>query len=124
MLFWIFMLLMDLLMPLVMIILGHCFAKKPPRKINAAFGYRTAMSMKNKDTWEFAHKYFGKIWEAFGWFLLLVSAVIMFFALGKGITMVGIIGGAVSAVQLVVVIGTLLFTEIVLKKNFDKNGKR
>ena len=124
MLFWTFMLLMDLLMPLVMIILGRCFAKNPPKKINAAFGYRTAMSVKNKDTWEFAHTYFGKLWEVFGWFLLSASVVIMFFALGKGITMVGIIGGAVSAVQIVVVIGTLFFTEIALKKNFDKNGKR
>ena len=29
--------------------------------VNFVFGYRTSMSMKNKDTWEFAHKYCGKV---------------------------------------------------------------
>ena len=35
--------------------------KKAPKEINSVFGYRTSMSMKNKDTWEFAHKYCGKV---------------------------------------------------------------
>ena len=58
--FGIFMLLMDLLIPLTMVVFGKMFMTKSPKNINAVFGYRTTMSMKNKDTWEFAHKYCGK----------------------------------------------------------------
>ena len=48
--FWIFMLIMDLLLPFTMIGFGKYFMKKAPKEINSVFGYRTSMSMKNKDT--------------------------------------------------------------------------
>ncbi len=64
--FWIYMFIMDLLIPIVMILLGRAFLKKAPKEINCVFGYRTSMSMKNKDTWEFAHRYCGKIWVICG----------------------------------------------------------
>lgn len=60
--FWFFMLIMDLLTPIIMIGFGRYFLKDAPKEINPVFGYRTAMSMKNRDTWEFVHKYLGKIW--------------------------------------------------------------
>ena len=63
--FWIFMLIMDLLLPFTMIGFGRYFMKKAPKEINSVFGYRTSMSMKNKDTWEFAHKYCGKVWNGY-----------------------------------------------------------
>ena len=68
--FWIFMLIMDLLIPFTMIGFGYIFLKKAPKNINTLFGYRTTMSMKNKDTWEFAHKYCGKLWYVWGMILL------------------------------------------------------
>lgn len=58
--FWIFMLIMDLLIPFTMIGFGKMFLKKAPDQINYVFGYRTSMSMKNQDTWVFAHHYCGK----------------------------------------------------------------
>ena len=64
--FWIFMVIMDLLLPFMMIGFGKYFMKKAPKEINSVFGYRTSMSMKNKDTWEFAHKYCGKVWYVCG----------------------------------------------------------
>ena len=50
--FWIFMRVMDLLIPVTMVFIGKRFQKKPPKEINAMYGYRTAMSMKNKETWK------------------------------------------------------------------------
>lgn len=64
--YWFFMLAMNLLLPAIMIISGGYFMKKAPKEINYIFGYRTNMSMKNKDTWEFAHKYMGKLWFRLG----------------------------------------------------------
>ncbi|WP_268051132.1 SdpI family protein [Clostridium ganghwense] len=45
-----------------MIGFGLLFMKKPPKEINSTFGYRTTMSSKNKDTWNFAHRYAGIVW--------------------------------------------------------------
>lgn len=80
-----------------MIGFGMYFLKTAPKEINAVFGYRTAMSMKNKETWKFAHKYCGKIW---------------------------CISGLVCFVQLIPLIGSIIPTERALKRNFDENGNR
>ena len=53
------------------------------------FGYRTKMSMKNKDTWEFAHKYCGKLWYVWGIILLLLTILPMLWAIGKSEDMMG-----------------------------------
>ena len=50
--FWIFMLIMDLLLPFTMIGFGRYFMKKAPKEINSVFGYRTSMSMKNIAAWQ------------------------------------------------------------------------
>ena len=71
--FWVFMLMMEMLIPIAMIGVGRVFLRHPPDRINRVVGYRTAMSMKNRDTWEFAHRYCGRIWYISGLILLPVS---------------------------------------------------
>lgn len=122
--FWIYMLIMDLLLPITMIGFGRYFMKKAPAEINNVFGYRTSMSMKNKDTWEFAHKYCGKIWYVCGMILLPITVIFMFFVIGESKDCVGTVGGIIMGVQLVPLIGSIFPTEIALRKNFDKRGKR
>ncbi len=122
--FWVFMLVMDLLVPLVMICFGRRFEKTAPKEINAFFGYRTAMSMKNKETWKFAHEYIGRLWKVCGWVTLPTSAVVMLFALGKDIVEVSIFGSVICGAQIVIMLCTIISTERALKRNFDKNGKR
>lgn len=107
-----------------MIGFGRYFMKNTPKEINAVFGYRTSMSMKNKDTWEFAHKYCGKIWYACGWILLPITVIFLLLVIGKSKDDVGAIGGAICGAQLIPLIGSIFPTEIALKKMFDKNGKR
>ena len=122
--FWIFMLLVDLMIPLTMLGFGRYFLKKAPKEINMIFGYRTAMSMKNRETWEFAHQYCGRIWYVCGWILLPVTVVSLLFTLGKGEDCVGSVGGIVCMVQMIPLIGSIFPTEIALHKHFDKDGKR
>lgn len=122
--FWIFVLVFDLLIPLLMLGFGRSFMKNPPTEINPGYGYRTAMSMKNKLTWDFAQKYMGKVWYSAGRWLLIPSALPLLFVLGQDVGAVGVAGLAVCGVQLVVMLGSIGVTERALKKNFDKNGKR
>ena len=100
------------------------FYEKGSKEINSVFGYRTSMSMKNKDTWEFAHKYCGKVWYVCGMVMLPITVIFMLLVIGKNEDCVGSIGGIICGVQLIPLIGSILPTEIVLKKNFDKNGTR
>ena len=122
--FWIFMLIIDLLTPFTMIGFGKYFLKTAPKEINAVFGYRTTMSMKNKDTWLFAHKYCGKIWYKAGLIMLPISFVIMLFVIGRTKDMIGMVGGIVCFVQMIPLVGTIIPTERALKMNFDENGNR
>ena len=121
---WIIMLLFVLLTPLLMIGFGFYFSKKAPRKINMFFGYRTEMSMKNKETWEFAHHHCGKVWHITGWVMLLISGIAMLLVLGKDENLVRIYGVVICCVQLIPLFGSIKPTEIALKKTFDENGNR
>lgn len=122
--FWIFMLVMDLLIPFTMIGFGRYFLKGAPREINSAFGYRTTMSMKNRDTWEFAHRYCGRLWYICGVVLAPLAVIPMLLALGRDVDTVGTVGGVVCAVQLVALIGSVFPTEWALRRNFDGNGNK
>ena len=59
--FWLFCTASSLLIPLVMLFFGRRFLTKPPKSINSLYGYRTARSMKNQQTWDFAHRVCGKL---------------------------------------------------------------
>ena len=80
--FWLFMLLFVLMIPLTMIYFGRRFFKSPPKSINATFGYRSTMSMKNQETWKLAHTVCGRYWYCCGWLLLPLSVVPILFVIG------------------------------------------
>jgi len=105
-----------------MVGLGSYFRKHAPGEINMVFGYRTSMSMKNRDTWEFAHSLIGKIWYRAGLLLIPCSVIPLFFVMGKGEDPVGNLGGIICGVQIFVLIGSIVPVERALKRTFDKNG--
>lgn len=98
--------------------------KKAPDEINAVFGYRTPMSMKNRDTWEFAHKHCGKVWYTCGVVMLPLTIIFMLLVINRNINCVCIAGLIILGVQLILLIGSIFPTEIALRKTFDKNGER
>lgn len=120
--FWIFMFLMTLLVSLTMIIFGLLFYYKPPKEINGVYGYRTSMSRKNRQTWEFAHRYCGKLWVLAGNAMLPFAAMGMFFVRYADVDTIGTWGGILVLVQCIVLVLTIPLTERALRKNFDKNG--
>lgn len=122
--FWVFMIIMDTIMPLTMIVFGKYFMHRTPREINRVYGYRTAMSMKNITTWDFAHKHFGKIWYYLGTIILSLSVIAMLFCISKDYGTIETVGGIICGVQLALVFISIVPTEIALRKTFDKNGNR
>lgn len=118
------MLVMGLLVPLTMVGFGKLFMTKAPKNINMLFGYRTAMSMKNRDTWEFAHKMIGKLWFRCGLVLLPLTVIPFLFVMNKDVLTIGKVGAIVVAMQMIPMMGMIFPVEAALKKNFDKNGMR
>ncbi|MCI8543521.1 MAG: SdpI family protein [Lachnospiraceae bacterium] len=116
--FWIFMMCMNLLIPLLMIVFGVVFLRWPPRKINGLFGYRTARSMASQAAWNFAHAYMGRLWLRVGTVMLVLSVPAMLPCLGKGDSMVGLWGGIVSLVECIIMILPIIPTERALKRRF------
>ena len=120
---WYFMLILVLLMPLFMIGFGWMFMTNAPKDINTSFGYRTKRSMKNQDTWDFAHKHFGKTWFVCGIVLIPASLVLMFLVMGREADVIRTTGFIILGLQLFLMLGAILPTETALKNNFDKFGR-
>ena len=121
--FWVFILIVVLLIPVVMIGFGRLFMNRAPKKINSIFGYRSKRSMQNEETWAFAHHYIGKLWFVIGFVLIPVSAAPLLFMIGGDYDTVGVTGAAVMGVQMIVLIVSILLTERALKKHFDPVGR-
>ena len=122
--FFIAMFICNLLIPLIMLIGGYCMYKNPPKEINGLVGYRTTMSKKNKDTWVFAHNYCGRLWIKLGLILLISTIIVQLPFVHSGDNTIGILTFIVEAVQLVVLIGSIVPVEKALKHTFDENGAR
>ena len=119
----ILMLLVVLIMPLMMVGFGLLFMKNPPKSINSLYGYRTKRSMRNQDTWDFAHYYCGKLWYLCGLVSIPVSLVPICLVLGKSEDVITITTLIVMGLQAILMVATLILTERALKANFDEFGR-
>ena len=114
-----FMLGCDILIPIIMIILGIVLVKHPPKNINGFIGYRTSRSMKNEETWLFAQKYCGRLWQITGWIMLFPSAAVHIPFYGGNSDSVGTLGIVLMIIQTAALLVTVALTEKELKKKFD-----
>lgn len=120
--FWIFMLVMDLLTPVLMTVFGLMFLRGICYRPNACFGYRTNMSLKSSQTWHFAHKYIGKLWLIIGIVLIPLAVIPMLFVVGKNADVVGNLSAALCFIQIICLIVPIFPTEKALKQHFDQDG--
>lgn len=122
--FWWFMFICDLMIPIVMIIAGRMMWKHCPKSINGIVGYRTTLSMKNMDTWKFAHGYCGKLWWKLGWLMIIPSALIHILLCHSDENTIGIAGGILVTIQSIILVISIYPTEKALKKHFNDDGTR
>lgn len=122
--FWWFLFLCDLIIPILMIFCGRMMWKHPPKRINAVMGYRTKRSMKNMDTWRFAHEHCGRLWWRMGWLMLILSVIVQLPFYKGSESAVGTMGSILCAVQCVALVASIVPTEKALKQNFDDEGMK
>ena len=122
--FWWFMLISDLLIPMIMIIGGWMMWRHTPKNIIGFVGYRTPRSMKNRDTWDFAHIYCGRLWWKIGWMMLVPSVIVNIPFYGSTDDKIGGAGVILITIQTAVLIVSIFPTEKALKNNFDEDGRK
>lgn len=122
--FWWFMLICDLLIPTIMLVVGKMMWKHCPESINNIIGYRTTRSMKNMDTWKFAHTYCGRLWWKLGIIMLIPSVLIHIPFYQSNVNTIGIVGGILVIIQFIVLIVSFFLTEYALKQTFNDDGTR
>ena len=111
--------------PVVFLLFGWLFMHgRYPKHPNGVYGYRTTRSMKNDETWAFAQECWGRLcWRA-GWWLLMLSLLVVAILQTQSVRQHGIYIGAWITLQGVLTLGTILPVERALKNTFDEFGRR
>lgn len=120
--FKIFMAFAVLLIPGIMVFFGRVMADHPPKTINAAYGYRTSMSMINQDTWDYAQAACAKRWRRWGRVLALITLVLLIVALRRP-TFADVLG-FYTAFETAFLLASVAATEMDLRRTFDEKGER
>ena len=111
--------------PIVFLVIGWLFTHGHyPKHPNGVYGYRTARSMKNDETWAFAQERWGRLSWCAGWWLLILSSLVVAILQTQPVRRHGIYVGAWIAVQAVLTLGTILPVERALKNTYDEFGHR
>ena len=111
--------------PVVLLLFGWLFTHgRYPKHPNGLYGYRTTRSMKNDETWTFAQERWGRLCWHTGWWLLLLSLLVVAILQTQSVRQHGIYIGAWITLQGVLTLGTILPVERALKNTFDEFGRR
>ncbi|MEV5110605.1 MULTISPECIES: SdpI family protein [Bacillus] len=66
----------SMLIGIIFILAARILQKNPPTDINAAYGYRTKRSMKNKELWDAGNKYSAEVMKKNGYIMMLIGSAI------------------------------------------------
>ncbi len=66
----------SILIGIIFILAALILQKNPPTDINAAYGYRTKRSMKNKELWDAGNRYSAEVMKQNGFIMMLIGSVI------------------------------------------------
>ncbi len=114
------MMLVLLIIPSIMLVFGLIWRDNYPKKINRIYGYRTSMSMKNMETWEYAHRYQSRILLLLGRILFPLTILVLIVN-RKDYENPALV---LLIVQLIALLVSIIPTEKALRKKFDRDGNR
>ncbi len=120
--FWIFMFSCTLLIPIIMIIAGNSMRLGKFKTINYIVGYRTRRSMKNQQTWDYAHRECGLLWRRWGSTMLVLTVIAMLLFMGEDTDHIGVVGSVITVLQMIPLFLSIAIVEKKLREKFDENG--
>lgn len=111
--------------PIAFLVIGWLFTHGHyPKHPNGVYGYRTARSMKNDETWAFAQECWGRLSRRAGWWFLILSLLVVAILQTQPVRQHEIYVGAWIVVQAVLSFATIIPVERALKTKFDEFGRR
>ena len=113
-----------LIVPVIVLLVGLLFLKVKIKDVNSVLGYRTSMSMKNQDTWDFANSYFPKVWIILSIGMIIVTLLLWLILNKQSESVVEKAATAITLTQTGLLVFSIIPCEIALRKNFDKDGNR
>lgn len=100
----------------ILLLAGYYMLKKPPKEINHFYGYRTRLSMKSKEHWDFAQQFSSKQIIKSGFWYTLSALPFLFIEVGE------IASFVISMLILALFIGYPIYiTEKTLKEKFKSD---
>ena len=114
----------NLIIPAVMLFGGYMMKTCPPRSISRWVGFRTALSMKNADTWAFAHACCGRVWWKAGGISLALSVLVQLPFAKAGEETLETLALVMVLAQSFMLLGTVVYVQRELKLMFDERGRR
>ena len=120
--FWIFMFCCTLLITIIMIIAGNSMRLGKFKTINSIVGYRTRRSMKNQQTWDYAHRECGLLWRRWGSTRLVLTVIAMLLFMGEDTDHIGVVGSVITVLQMIPLFLSIVIVEKKLREKFDENG--
>lgn len=120
--FWIFMFCCTLLIPIIMIITGNSMRLGKFKTINSIVGYRTRRSMKNQQTWDYAHRECGLLWRRWGSTMLVLTVIAMLLFMGEDTDHIGVVGSVITVLQMIPLFLSIVIVEKKLREKFDESG--
>ncbi|WP_299761501.1 SdpI family protein [uncultured Dokdonia sp.] len=102
---------------ILFLVLGFYYLKRPPKKINHWYGYRTRRSMANQEIWDFANRQSAKDFWHVAIAVMLTGLVLLVFDIPFKV----LIQVAVLLIGLAI---SVWHTEKEISKRFDKNGNK
>jgi len=102
--------LLPLILGITFLMVSLLMKKKPPKKINPIYGYRTKRSMKDQKSWDFAQQHSAKEMSNAGLYLLIVSLLGYFIKVPQNLSYpIGM------GIMLILMVNMFLQTEKALK---------
>ncbi len=114
----VFLFVSSILLPVAMALIGACFKKNPPKRVNWLYGYRTARSMKSQEAWDYAHRRMGEVWWRTGLVVGGVSVLIATFR-WRDLETVSL---WLLGFQMLAMLFTIVIIERDLRRMFDSEG--
>lgn len=122
--FFIYLYISNILIPLLTMAAGYFMYKHTPKNINSFIGYRTSLSKKNQDVWEFSNKYAGKVMLITGSVLLILSVIVPLFFIHTDENIFSTFFTAAALTEVGILLCTLIPMNNKIKRTFDENGNR
>ncbi|MCL2249574.1 MAG: SdpI family protein [Oscillospiraceae bacterium] len=118
-----FLVLILFMFPIFSIVFSTLLLKHAPEDINWAYGYRTKRASASLEAWKYAQQVSGEYWRKSGWVsiicvVILAVIVFVFISLDDYYGMFIIFG--LLAVQVLIFLLVIPYTEIKLKRMFKK----